>query len=221
EKLIAVKNLNFQIKENEIVSIIGPSGCGKTSTLNAIAGFIKPFKGKISSSSDIGIVFQKFNLFFWKTVFENVALGLRNKKLDKTTANEIVNSLISEVGLKGFENNYPEELSVGMQQRVALARAFAAKPKLLLMDEPFGSLDYLNKIKMQQLLLKIWQKNKATVVFVTHDVDEAIMLSDRVLLMKNKKIQNEYLIPFSRPRNSEIRYDKSFQELKKSIHATY
>jgi len=209
-----LKGIFIDIKKGEFVSIVGKSGIGKTTFLNALAGLIS-FEGKIKKPLKISMVFQNYSLFPWMTVEQNISFGLENK--DEKTIKEI----IEIIGLKGKENNYPNKLSGGQQQRVAIGRSLATKPDLLLMDEPFANLDSFTRLKMQEWINDTLQKHKITTILVTHDIEEAILLSDRVLMMKNKTIEQEYTIPFTRPRNTEIRYLNSFQELKKTIHATY
>jgi len=218
---IILSDFNLNISANEFVSIVGLSGCGKTTLLNLVAGFIRPSEGVIEfenqkikgTSSDRVMVFQEDAVFPWFTVFDNVSYSLKIKK-NKLDI-DFIYDLISDVGLNGFEKFYPKELSGGMKKRVDLARAYAATPKLMLMDEPFGSLDAYTRQKMQQLLLKMWKKNKSTILFVTHDINEAIYQSDRVILMNNEKgnIQKEYYIKIDRPRNQNIKKSTEFIKL--------
>lgn len=206
--LNVLENLNIEVKNNEFVAIVGKSGCGKTTLLNAIAGFIE-HSGKIKKPNKIGVVFQNYAVFPWLTVYENIAFGVNNK--------EKINHYLGMVDLSDKRNNYPFELSGGQIQRVALARTLATNPELVLMDEPYGALDIYNRDKMQQWLLKIWSEEKKTVVFVTHSIEEAIFLADRVLLLKNKKIIKDFKIDLTRPRNKAIKFDNNFIELKKEI----
>ncbi|RZB28676.1 MAG: NitT/TauT family transport system ATP-binding protein [Candidatus Argoarchaeum ethanivorans] len=187
----ALENVNLDVKPNEFLCIIGPSGCGKTTLLRMIAGLDKPTSGEIlldgkevkEPSPDRGMVFQEFSLFPWRTVIKNVTLGLEIKEIDKEEQYRIANECIALVGLKGFENHYPYELSGGMKQRVAIARALANDPSILLMDEPFGSVDAQTRNVLQEELLEIWERTKKTVLFVTHSIDEAVYLADRVIVM--------------------------------------
>src|SRR3990167_2022070 len=191
EPLKVLKKISFKVKENEFLCILGPSGCGKTTILNAIAGFITFNKGKIFLDGElilkptrkIAVVFQNYALFPWKTVKENISVGLR---------------------LNGFPNYYQNELSGGMQQRVAVSRALANNPEIILMDEPFGSLDSQTRINLQEQLLKIWHRHKKTIIFVTHDVDEAILLGDRILVLKDKKVSKEFYISLKRPKSCRL-----------------
>lgn len=235
---IKVKNLNisfsktkildnvlFTVNKNQIVSIMGPSGCGKSTLLHHIGGFLKIGEGEIiidkksiaNVAENMRIVFQDYPLLNWKTLEQNVILSINHK--NKRRKKEIAKKYLSLVGLNGYEKYYPCELSGGMAQRGALATAFAGKPELLLMDEPFGALDALTKKKMHKILLDIWEKNKTTIVMVTHDIEEAILLSDRIIILSEKpaKILKEYNIEFKRPRDENIVYTKEFTNLKKNI----
>ena len=193
-QIIALQDVSLDVYENEFLVIIGPSGCGKTTLLNIIAGLEKPTKGKVimdgmeitGPDSDRGYVFQQFALFPWKNVYENIEFGLKIKGIPKEERENIVKKFIKLVGLEGFERAYPYQLSGGMQQRVAIARVLANNPKVLLMDEPFGSLDAQTRVYMREELIKIWQKERKTVVFVTHSVDEAIFLADRIVVMTHR-----------------------------------
>ncbi len=223
----AVKNICFTIKPNEFLCVLGPSGCGKTTILNSIAGFIRPTSGQVilnqrlveGVSQEVGIVFQEHNLFPWKTVAENVSFGPKMNKVEKTERESIAEEFLQVVGLQGFGNNYPKELSGGMQQRVGIARALANNPKVLLLDEPFGSLDAQTRMQMQELLLSIWEKKHKTVVFVTHDIDEAILLADRIIVLTKSpgQVKQEIKIGLPRPRNYSITLTKEFTETKKKI----
>lgn len=216
-----LSSFNLKVEKNEFVSIVGLSGCGKSTLLNLIAGFITPQKGQIifdahtikGTSSDRVMVFQEDAVFPWYNVYDNVSYSLNIKDKNKNT--NFINNLISDVGLSGFEKYYPKELSGGMKKRVDLARAYAANPKLLLMDEPFGALDAHTRQKMQQLLLDMWRKNTKMILFVTHDINEAIFLSDRVILMNNKQgnIKKEFEVKLNRPRNQIVKKSPEFISL--------
>ena len=187
----ALENVNLEVKANEFLCIVGPSGCGKTSLLRMIAGLDYPSSGDIildgeevsGPSPDRGMVFQEYSLFPWKTVLKNVEFGLEIRGAEDGDSRRIAEHYIELVGLKGFENSYPYELSGGMKQRVAIARALATEPAILLMDEPFGSVDAQTRNILQRELLEIWQRTKKTVLFVTHSVDESVFLADRVAVM--------------------------------------
>ena len=190
-RLTAMEDISFNIEGGEILCLVGPSGCGKSSLLNALSGFVAPTQGRIEvdgcevgwSGLRRGVVFQEYALFPWYTVIENVRYGLRRKRLPEAEQILLVKHYIGLVGLTGFEARYPRELSGGMRQRVSIARALAVNPLLLLMDEPFASLDIQTREYMQDELLKIWQRERPTVIFITHSIDEAIKLSDRVAIM--------------------------------------
>ena len=203
-----LQNLNLKVRESEFVAVVGKSGCGKTTLLNAIAGFI-PYKGEIKKPDKMGMIFQNYAVFPWLTAKQNISFGLQNGK---------VTHYLQMIGLGDKKESYPFELSGGQTQRVALARTLAANPDLILMDEPYGALDSYNREKMQQWLLKIWSKERKTVIFVTHSIEEAIFLADRVLVLKNKKIFAGYKINFARPRNSNIKFSNELIKLKKRIN---
>ena len=216
QEVVALFETSFEVRRGEFVSVLGPSGCGKSTLLNVIAGFVRPTSGSVRlsgkpithPSSERGIAFQEHTLFPWKTVWANIAVGPRMKGLSKEEVGNTVKKFIGLVGLNGFEKAYPYELSGGMAQRVSLARLLAANPEVLLMDEPFGSLDSQTRIDMQEELLKIWEHSHKTVLFVTHDIDEALLLSDRVLLMSGRpgKILESFDVPFARPRVADLVY---------------
>jgi NitT/TauT family transport system ATP-binding protein len=189
--VVALNGIDLEIRQDEFVSIVGPSGCGKSTLLYLLGGFLKASDGEIlvdakpvrGPGPDRGVVFQHFALFPWKTVLGNVEYGLAERGLPKAERRDIARRYIAMVKLTGFEDAYPNRLSGGMQQRVALARTLACKPQVLLMDEPFGALDAQTRHVLQEELLEIWQREKKTVLFITHDVREAVLLSDRVVVM--------------------------------------
>jgi len=226
-ELKVLDNCSISLKENEFVSIVGTSGCGKSTLLNIIAGLLPPSSGKVlvdgqvikGPGRDRGVVFQSYTLFPWLSVEKNILFALKNSKLSKKEKTELVKHYINSVGLSGFEKSYPKELSGGMKQRVAIARALVYKPSVMLMDEPFGALDAQTRGMMQELLLKVWQEHKTTVLFITHDVDEAIFMSDRVLIMTARpgKIKEEIAVNLGRPRSYEILTSPEFMTLKRQI----
>lgn len=209
DSIPVLENINLSVKEGEFVCIVGPSGCGKSTLLNIIGGFLKPSKGEARVDGKIIIgpdpkrvfIFQENSTFPWLTVEENIGFGLL-KKTEKERQ-ERVTHYINMVGLTGFEKSYPRELSGGMRQRAEIARALAANPDVLYMDEPFGALDFLTRLRMRAELIQIWQQEKKTVIFVTHDVEESVQLSDRVVVMNKRPatISSIVDIPLDRPRN--------------------
>ncbi len=227
EPLTAVKDVSITVKANEFVCLLGPSGCGKTSILKAIAGFIKPNRGAVAldgmainkPTKQIGVVFQHHALFPWKTVKDNIGLGPKLNGIPKNDVDRIVSSYLKIIGLEEYAGYYPSELSVGMQQRVGIARALVNNPGLVLMDEPFGSLDALTRKKMQEELLRIWEQNKTTILFVSHDIDEALILADRIIVMTKRpgKILKEVMNSLPRPRGYEMTVERKFLEQKALI----
>jgi len=226
EKYVAVEDTTLEIKSGEFVCILGPSGCGKSSLMNCIAGFVKPSHGLVTIDDEpvikpgpeCGMVFQQPSLFPWKTVKDNVAFGPLMSGEGKTSADSTARTLLSMVGLSAYEKRYPATLSGGMKQRVGIARALANYPSVLLMDEPFGALDAQTRSIMQANLLKIWREFKTTVVFVTHDIDEAIFLADRVLVMSASpgRIIADIKIELERPREAEMCTSEEFIRKKKT-----
>lgn len=211
----ALERIDVEIPAGEFVSIIGPSGCGKTTLLKIVSGLLTPSSGEVrvkgepisGPGNDRALVFQNFVLLPWATVLDNAAFGLEARGLGKTERRERARSQLAKVGLLGFENHYPRELSGGMQQRVGIARALAVNPDILLMDEPFGALDALTRRLMQSDLLDLWQESEPrTAIFVTHAMDEAVFLSDRIVLMNTRPGRVEEIIdvPFERPRVREL-----------------
>ncbi|MBH5391948.1 MULTISPECIES: ABC transporter ATP-binding protein [Bradyrhizobium] len=224
-EVIAVDRVSLAVMPGEFVSLVGPSGCGKSTLLNAMAGLERPFEGEVmvagkpmlSPRPDIGMVFQQPHLFPWKSVRRNIAHGPRALGKSKTEALRIADDLIDMIGLTKFANAYPHTLSGGMQQRVAIARALANQPRVLLMDEPFGALDAQTRAVMQDNLLELRDRINATIVFVTHDIDEAILLSDRVLIMSAGpgRILRDLSVGLPRPRSSAILTDPAYLALKR------
>ncbi len=210
EPLLALHDVTFTVERNEFFSIVGPSGCGKTTLLNLIGGFERPTRGELrigerlieAPGADRAVVFQEYALFPWYTVEQNVRYGLKRKRLPEAEQKERAEHYIALVGLRGFERRYPRELSGGMRQRVSIARALAVIPTILLMDEPFASLDVQTREYMQDELLKIWQREPKTVIFVTHGIDEALKLSDRIAVMTARpgRVQQIKTVGVERPR---------------------
>ena len=226
-KTVALNGVNLDIKENEFICVVGPSGCGKSTLLNIIAGLHEPTSGaayldgkKIEGTGvERGVVFQQYALFPWRTVLKNVMFPLEMKKTPKEEAEKIALKYIKAVGLEGFENSYPKELSGGMKQRVAIARAYAANPEVLLLDEPFGALDAQTRVQLQTELLETWQKEKKTCFFITHDVDEAIILAQRVIIMSARpgRIKKIVDVDIPYPRTQATKTDPRFLELKTEV----
>jgi NitT/TauT family transport system ATP-binding protein len=218
---VALKDFSLNVKKGQFISIVGPSGCGKSTFLDIIAGLSKAKSGEIyidgkqisGPALDRGIVMQGYALFPWRTIIQNVEFGLEIKKINKKKRREIGNSFLDLVGLKGFENRYPHELSGGMKQRVAIARALAYDPEVLLMDEPFAAVDAQTRETLQDELLRIWEKTEKTIIFVTHSIEEAVLLSDQVAVMSCNpgKIIKIIDIKLPRPRrNADIKTSADF-----------
>jgi NitT/TauT family transport system ATP-binding protein len=223
QSVTAIKNMSLSINEGEFVSLIGPSGCGKTTILRMIAGLETSTEGEIyergnlveGPGPDRGMVFQEFALFPWRTVIKNIEFGLEIKGIPKNERRKIALEYIDLVNLEGFENAHPKELSGGMKQRVGIARALANDPDVLLMDEPFGSLDAQTRNIMQKELLRIWERTNKTVVFVTHSVDEALYLSNRIIVLTARpaSVKTDFVIDLPRPR------DRAGEDFAKMRHA--
>jgi len=225
-KKIVLKEFSFKVERGKFIAIVGPSGCGKSTLLNATAKFIKEDSGTIlldgqaikKSSLDIGFVFQNYALFDWLTVEENIGFGLKFTNLTKSEKKVTVEKLLRDIGLIEQRKYYPAELSGGMQQRVALARSIAPKPKVLLLDEPFAALDTDTKIKMRELLLQLWRVHGTTILFVTHDLEEALFLADRVVIIQGVDgIAGTIDVSFPRPREFSIVYTTEFRGLVENI----
>ncbi|MEM6451857.1 MAG: ABC transporter ATP-binding protein [Cyanobacteria bacterium P01_D01_bin.105] len=220
-------SVNFQIKPGEFVCLLGPSGCGKSTLLNIIAGFIKPTAGYITvdqqqvtrPGADRGFVFQQYSLLPWKTIFQNVELGLKIKGMPKAERHDMVGEYLNLVGLGSHRNAYPAKLSGGMKQRASIIRALVNSPSVLLMDEPFAALDAQTRHMMQELLLNIWQTLKTTIVFVTHDIEEAVFLGDRIFVMgvQPGRIKAEIPIPLQRPRHVDDMLTPEFTQLNRRV----
>jgi len=227
QQVEAIKNLNLSVSEREFIALVGPSGCGKTTLLKIIAGLASPSGGEIfldgkkmlNPGKDRGLVFQQFTLFPWLTVRKNISFGLDIQHLSSKEKADIVDHYLGVTGLKDFAEFYPKNLSGGMQQRVAIARTLANKPKILLMDEPFGSLDSQTRSQMQEFLTQLWEAERQTILFITHDVGEAAFLADTVYVLKRRpmEIKNVFSVPFVRPRTHALKRTKAFFEFENKI----
>jgi ABC-type nitrate/sulfonate/bicarbonate transport system ATPase subunit len=225
--LVVLDDFTLDVSANEFITIVGTSGCGKSTLLNIIGGLLESTEGEVridgqtirGPGRDRGFVFQSYSLFEWLTVERNIHFALKKSDLSVAEKNEAVQHYIDIVGLKGFEKTYPKQLSGGMRQRVAIARALVYKPEVLLMDEPFGALDAQTRGMMQELLLKVWEEHRTTVVFITHDVEEAIFLSDRVIVMSSLpgRLKTQIQVPIPRPRSYEVMTETAFIEIKRQV----
>ena len=221
----AVQDVSLSIAPGEFVCVLGPSGCGKSTLLGALAGHWTPSRGSIRVDGtpvsgphpDRGLVFQQHTLFPWKKVLDNVAFGLKMQGVGRSERRERARELLGLVGLAGFENRYPVQLSGGMQQRVEIARVLINHPRVMLMDEPFGALDAQTRLKMQELLLDVWARVNTTIIFITHDIDEALFLADRILVMSPRpgRIIDEIRLDFPRPRHPDVMTSSHFTRLKR------
>lgn len=226
-EMVALNGVSLDIADNEFVCVIGPSGCGKSTLLNIIAGLDTATSGDIYVDGKVvegpgperGVVFQQYALFPWLTVRKNVEFGLKLKGIKKEEADKITNKYLKMVDLEDFADSYPKELSGGMKQRVAIARAYAMNPEVLLMDEPFGALDAQTRTQLQSELLKAWENERKTCFFITHDVDEAIILAQRVVIMSARpgRVKEIVNIDIPYPRTQETKMTKEFLELKNYI----
>ncbi|EOS64746.1 MULTISPECIES: ABC transporter ATP-binding protein [unclassified Anaerotruncus] len=226
-EMVALNGVSLDIHENEFVCVVGPSGCGKSTLLNIIAGLHEPTSGQVlvdgqavsGPGPDRGVVFQQYALFPWLTVQKNVEFGLKLQGMSQDKAEQEAKKYIKMVDLEQFAQSYPKELSGGMKQRVAIARAYAINPKVLLMDEPFGALDAQTRTQLQTELLKTWEKEQKTCFFITHDVEEAIILAQRVIIMSARpgRIKEVVEINIPYPRTQETKMSKEFLDLKNHI----
>jgi NitT/TauT family transport system ATP-binding protein len=226
-EVLAVNDVSFTIADCEVVCLVGPSGCGKSTILNLIAGFEAPSSGRILVGSqpisgagpDRMVVFQSPALFGWMTVHQNVVLGPKKQGVPKQQYESDARRFIDAVGLSEFSAHYPYQLSGGMRQRVQIARALVNRPAVLLMDEPFGALDFQTRLLMQELLSKVWSEFQPTILFITHDVDEAIFLGDRVYVMSRRPgtLKEQLHVQFPKPRSMEMLTDPSFVRMKEEI----
>jgi NitT/TauT family transport system ATP-binding protein len=225
ERFEAVQKIGFDIRAGEFICILGPSGCGKSTLLGVLAGHLVPSGGQLlvdnqtvnGPAPERGMVFQHHTLFPWRRVIDNVAFGLKMRGVNKAERHRQAQEILQLVGLEGFEKRWPSQLSGGMQQRVEIARVLINRPRLLLMDEPFGALDAQCRMEMQQLLLGIWNRIRTTVIFVTHDIDEALFLADRILVMSPRpgRLIEDLKVTFPRPRQAEVVTSPEFMRLKR------
>lgn len=234
----ALREVNLDVEDafspegrdvGEFRVLLGPSGCGKSTILRLIAGLDTPDRGQVvvngepvtGPGRDRGMVFQKYTSFPWLTVADNIAYGMKINGVPKAQIQDIVAHLVKAVGLSGFEKSYPDRLSGGMQQRVAIARTLAVRPQVILMDEPFGALDAQTRSEMQELLLQIWAETASTVLFVTHDVEEAVYLADRIFILSGRPgtIAEDVPVPFGRPRDPAVKQKQEFHQLQDYVLA--
>jgi NitT/TauT family transport system ATP-binding protein len=223
QRVQAVSDISLQVEPGEFVTIVGPSGCGKSTLLNVVAGFLRATQGEAlidgrpidGPGADRGVVFQQYSLFPWMSVRRNVEFGLRMQGMAATQRETTARTLLGLAGLLAFENHYPDQLSGGMKQRVGIVRALATSPQVMLMDEPFGALDSQTRVVMQQILTNMWQRLRLSVLFITHDIEEAIFLSDRVYVMTARpgRIKAEIQIPLPRPRTAEMTSSVVFAQI--------
>ncbi len=226
-RTVALEGVNLTVHEGEFVCLLGPSGCGKSTILNVVAGFLEPTHGMVhvagapvrGPSPDRGVVFQEASLFPWLTVWKNITFGPRMRKLAAPAYEGLARQYLSQVGLAGFENHLPIQLSGGMQQRAAIARVLVNNPEVLLMDEPFGALDAQTRLIMQELLLKLWEAERKTVLFITHDIEEAILLADRIFIMTSRpgRVKRVISVDLARPRTYESIASSAFVNLKREV----
>jgi len=218
----ALEEVSFRVDPGEFLCIVGPSGCGKSTLLKVVAGLIEPTAGRLGFGADeavhqphTALVFQEHGLFPWLTLVDNVAFGLEAQGVGRRERRRKASEFLEQVGLADFTRNFPHELSVGMRQRAAIARAVLVNPQLLLMDEPFSALDAQSKLVLQEELLRLWSERRQTVIYVTHDIEEAVLLGDRVLVMSGRpgRIREEVRIPLDRPRNLQDREQAELREI--------
>lgn len=226
-RTVSLDNVSLDVAEGEFITLVGPSGCGKSTMLNLIGGLLEPTTGDVlvhgdavrGPSPDRGVIFQQYALFPWLTALQNVEFGLRLQGLRKAERQEKAMHYLDLVGIADFANALPKELSGGMKQRCAIARAYAVNPSVLLMDEPFGALDALTRVQMQDELLSTWQKERRTIVFITHDVDEAVYLASRVVVMSPRpgRISEIIDVPLPYPRTEELRLSPEFASIRARV----
>jgi ABC-type nitrate/sulfonate/bicarbonate transport system ATPase subunit len=226
-RVVALQDIDLTVAEREFVAILGPSGCGKSTLLNMVAGFDQPTRGSVKVAGEEiaapapsrGVVFQEPALFPWLSVMDNVVFGPKTLGQPAASYRAHAAQIIEQIGLSGFEASYPAELSGGMRQRVGIARVLILEPKVLLMDEPFGSLDAQTRTLMQELLLALWERHQQTVLFVTHDIEEAVLLADRVCVMTARpgRIKKSIAVRMPRPRSIESTTSPEFNELRREV----
>ena len=224
---VALQATDLDVAENDFITILGPSGCGKSTLLRIVAGLDRQTSGEVllegqriaGPGAEPGMVFQSYTLFPWLTVRDNVCFGLRERGLPRVQQIEVAQGFLAQVGLANFADHYPKQLSGGMQQRTALARALANDPRMLLMDEPFGALDHQTRELMQELLLGIWERQRKTVLFVTHDIDEAVFMGSRVVVMSARpgRIKLDRPVPLAHPRHYSVKTTPAFTALKSEL----
>ena len=227
-RMTALRDMSLSVEQGELVALVGPSGCGKSTALNVLAGQVRPVSGQVrlagepvkGVSPSVGYISQADTLLPWRTVLDNVALAMELRGVEKRERREAARGLMARMGLSGFEDNYPRELSGGMKKRAAIARVLAVDPAILMMDEPFGPLDALTKEKLQDEILALWESTGCTILYVTHDLTEAITLADRVVLLSHRpgRVAGEYPIDLPRPRRvMDVKFSPRFVELEKTI----
>ncbi len=226
-EITALKDLSLDVKDGELLVVVGASGCGKTTLLNLVAGFEAPTRGRIlldgepvtGITPECGMIFQHYALFPWKTVQDNVEFGLKMKGMSKKERRQRAARFIDMVGLKGFESSYPHHLSGGMKQRVSIARSLANNPKVMLLDEPFAALDAMTRQVLQEQLVRIYEKHRKTIIFITHSIDEALLLSSRIVVMTARpgRIAQEIVNDLPYPRNADVQLSNRFMEIKRTI----
>jgi NitT/TauT family transport system ATP-binding protein len=227
EQVVALQNLSLEVKDGEFLVIVGASGCGKTTLLNLVAGFDKSTEGQIlldgkpvtGITPECGMIFQQYALFPWKTVQDNVEFGMKMKRMPHKERKERADRFIDIVGLKGFERSYPHHLSGGMKQRVSIARSLANDPKVMLLDEPFAALDAMTRQVLQEQLVRIYEKHRKTIIFITHSIDEALLLSSRIMVMTARpgRIAQDIVNDLPHPRNADVQLSSRYMELKRMI----
>jgi NitT/TauT family transport system ATP-binding protein len=227
EPMLAVDNVSLAVREGEFVAVVGPSGCGKTTVLNMVAGLVEPTEGAVTIDgapvtgirNDVGYMFARDGLLPWRSALDNVAFGLELRGVPAGQRRERAGELLRMVGLAGFEHHLRAELSQGMRQRAALARTLATDPRIILMDEPFGALDAQTRLLLQDEFIRIWEAHRKTVVFVTHDLVEAILLADRVLVFSGRpgRIKAEFAVDLPRPRSATGGHDQRFETLRMAV----